>query len=88
MAIAEIDRVIARWGLPTQYTGRTRALATDTLERYRANLIDPTYLTNFDVYFADPVKYGRQVEKELEKTVTFEQAWPQVIRYLEQFHYE
>jgi organic radical activating enzyme len=88
LAIAEIDRVIARWGLPTQYTGRTRTLATDTLDRYRANLIDPAYLTNFDVYFADPVKYSRQVEKELEKTITFEQAWPQVIRYLEQFHYE
>ena len=80
LAIKEIDNVISRWG-------HCRSMATDTLERYRANLIDPTYLTSFDSYCADPIKYSRAIEKELGKNDSFEQLWPDIKILLEKYHY-
>lgn len=79
-AIAEIDQVVARWG-------HKRGMATDTLERYRANLVDPTYLTNFNEYFADPIQYSRLVEAELGKKITFEQLWSDVVENMQRYHY-
>lgn len=84
LAVAEIDRVIERWGSDAV----TRfSLAIDTLERYRSNLISPEYLTNFDSYFADPIKYHKSVEAELGKTIAFQQAWPELTELLNQYHY-
>ena len=84
IAIDEIDKVKQRWG-DHPVTGG--ALAIDTLERYRINLIDPGYLTNFDTYHADPIKYSHNVEQELNKKITFEQIWPETKLLLEKYHY-
>jgi radical SAM protein with 4Fe4S-binding SPASM domain len=80
IAVEEIDQVVARWG-------SKGCMATDTLQRYRANLIDPAYLTSFDTYHADPIKYSRSVEQELNKTVAFEQLWIDTKILLEKYHY-
>lgn len=84
LAIAEIDKIKQLWGTKTV---TTHSLAIDTLERYRANLLSPEYLTNFDMYFADPFKYHKAIESELGKTVTFQQAWPELNTLLNQYHY-
>ena len=62
-------------------------MATDTLQRYRANLIDPAYLTSFDTYHADPIKYSQEIEQELNKTVAFEQLWTDTKILLEKYYY-
>lgn len=81
LAIEEIDRVINKWG-------SNGIIDTSTLQRYRANLIDPTFLTNFRSYRANPFKYSRAVEKELGKTNTFEELWPKLTDLIEKYHYE
>jgi organic radical activating enzyme len=83
-AIAEIDQVTARWGTSDMWVFR---LAIDTLQRYRTNLINPSYLTNFATYRADPVRYSRQIEQELGKNITFEQLWPELVSLIELHHY-
>ena len=80
LAIAEIDQVIERWGT-------TGILNAGGLERYRANLIDPTYLTNFESYRANPIRFSQQVEKELGKTHTFKELWPELTNLIEKYHY-
>ena len=84
LAVDEIDRVIDRWGSGTIHK---YGLAVDTLERYRSNLVNPEYLTNFDSYFADPIKYHKSIEAELGKPITFQQGWPELTQLLNQHHY-
>jgi organic radical activating enzyme len=83
-AVAEIDQVTAQWGTSDVWIFR---LAIDTLQRYRANLIDPNYLTSFATYKADPVGYSKQIEQELGKDTTFEQLWPELVSLMELHHY-
>jgi organic radical activating enzyme len=68
-AIAEIDRVLERYGTTTK-------LAVHTLASYRNQLLDNTYLFNPD-YQIQPHKWHQHKELELNKTATFAQLWPQ-----------
>jgi len=68
-AIAEIDRVIDKYG-------ERRNLATDTLERYRMTLLDNSYLVTAN-YQITTKEFHQRIEDELNKTTTFKQLWPQ-----------
>lgn len=68
-AIEEIDRVMAKYG-------SHRCLATDTLQRYRMTLLDNSYLVTPE-YQPAVQEFHHRVEKELDKTITFKQLWPQ-----------
>ena len=67
MAVAEIDRVVDRWG------DRIRAIGT--LLRYRKQLIDNSYLISPD-YEIDPWLFHSKSEAELKPTNTFGRLWP------------
>ena len=69
LAIAEIDRVVEKYG--HKYN-----LAIDTLKRYRMTLVDNSYLPD-QQYKLQTAKFHLSREKELNKSVTFTQLWPQ-----------
>lgn len=75
MAIAEIDKVLAKW------QGRS-GFALDTLERYRATLVDNSYLFNSD-YRIDTLKWHKDMEQQLNKSTTFEELWPELVEVLQ-----
>jgi organic radical activating enzyme len=80
IAVAQIDQVSKRWA-------HKNGMAINTLQQYRANLIDNAYIVNVDTYFANPLDYSQRVEKELSKTNTFGQVWPDLTEKLKRFHY-
>jgi MoaA/NifB/PqqE/SkfB family radical SAM enzyme len=72
-AVAEIDCVIARWGsLPN--------LATHTLENYRKQLLDNSYVFNIDTYTPDVLGWHNKIEQELHKTTRFVDLWPELAK--------
>jgi organic radical activating enzyme len=68
-AVAEIDRVVERYGL-------TQHMAVTTLQGYRRTLVDNSYLIN-PGFTPDAVKWHQQQERELNKTVRFTDIWPE-----------
>ena len=73
-AINEIDRVNERWG-------QCKGLAIDTLLRYKKQLADNTFLTNFDQK-VDVLAFHIEREQELTQTKTFKELWPNIVRGL------
>jgi MoaA/NifB/PqqE/SkfB family radical SAM enzyme len=68
-AIAEIDRVVEQFG-------HKHNLAIDTLQRYRMTLVDNSYLVRSD-YQLSTREFHQRIERELNKTQTFSQLWPE-----------
>lgn len=68
-AIAEIDNIVEKFGHRSN-------LAVDTLLRYRMTLLDNSYLVTPE-YQLDTLEFHQRTEKELNKTQTFIQLWPQ-----------
>ena len=68
-AVDEIDRVVARWA------GKQN-LATHTLENYRKQLLDNSYVFNITEYVPDVLGWHTQIEQELRKTTRFVDLWP------------
>jgi len=66
-AIAEIDRVVEKYG-------HSDRLAINTLKRYRMTLVDNSYLP--DIHGFNPQKFHADTERELKTTHTFAQLWP------------
>ncbi len=73
LAINEIDQVIERWHT------KGGNYATDALLRYKMQLQDPSYLTNYDSYTADLFGFHERIEKKLNKSVKFINLWPNII---------
>ena len=74
LAVAEIDKVLAKWQSRSGF-------ALDTLERYRTTLLDNSYLFNSD-YKIDTLKWHKDIEQQLNKSNTFEQLWPELVETL------
>jgi MoaA/NifB/PqqE/SkfB family radical SAM enzyme len=72
-AIAEIDRVVEKYG-------HSDRLAIDTLKRYRMTLVDNSYL--HAIHGFDPQKFHADTEQELKTTHTFAQLWPKLANQL------
>jgi MoaA/NifB/PqqE/SkfB family radical SAM enzyme len=72
LAIAEIDRVVAK------YTDQ-KNLSTDVLERYRATLVDNSYLGNQD-FVPDVLAWHNDTETTLKKTTRFVDLWPNLVK--------
>jgi hypothetical protein len=72
LAIAEIDRVVAKYQ-------DQQHLSTDVLERYRATLIDNSYLTNQD-FVPDILDWHNNIETTLKKTIKFVDLWPNLTK--------
>ena len=70
LAIDEIDRVV------TKYQGQLH-LSTDALERYRATLMDNSYLTNQE-FVPDILTWHQDMETTLKKTTRFVDLWPNI----------
>lgn len=70
-AVEQIDQITAKW------SGKV-AGSFDTLNRYRQQLIDPSYLRPLHHNEQDLKVFSTKVEKELGKTRTFQELWPQV----------
>ena len=68
LAIAEIDRVVAKYH-------DQQHLSTDVLERYRATLLDNSYLTNQD-FVPALLNWHWHIEQTLKKTTRFVDLWP------------
>lgn len=75
MAVAEIDRVVDRWG--------TKIRAIDKLLGYRKQLIDNSYLIS-PGYEIDPWLFHSKSEAELNPTNTFGQLWPKFAKRFEE----
>lgn len=74
LAAAEIDRVIQRYGNRSN-------LAIETLKRYRLTLLDNTYLISPE-YQPRIQEFHQRIEKELNKTASFNQLWSNLTRIL------
>jgi len=74
LAIAEIDRVVAKYQDQKQ-------LSTDALERYRATLIDNSDLINQD-FVPDVLTWHKNIETTLKKTTRFVDLWPDLVKEL------
>jgi MoaA/NifB/PqqE/SkfB family radical SAM enzyme len=74
LAIDEIDRVVAKYQ-------NQQNLSTDVLQRYRATLVDNSYLNNQD-FVLNTLKWHRDTELTLKKTATFVNLWPNVAKEL------
>ena len=72
LAIDEIDRVVIK------YRGQLH-LSTDALERYRATLMDNSYLTNQD-FVPDIQTWHQGIETTLKKTTRFADLWPNLAK--------
>lgn len=70
LAIAEIDRVVAKYQDQKQ-------LSTDVLERYRATLVDNSYL-NMQDFVPDILTWHQDMETTLKKTTRFVDLWPNI----------
>jgi radical SAM protein with 4Fe4S-binding SPASM domain len=67
-AIAEIDRVVAKYGHQPN-------LAIDILQRYRMTLLDNSYLNNQD-FVPDILTWHQDMETTLKKITRFVNLWP------------
>ena len=76
LAIDEIDQVVKKY---KQYTG----MAVNTLEQYRMNLLDNSYLISPD-YTPSPLLFHDRVDRELNKKSTFQQLWPELTKHLKE----
>ena len=74
LAIDEIDRVVDKYQHQPQ-------LSTDVLQRYRATLLDNSYLTNTD-FVLDILSWHQDIETTLKKTTRFIDLWPNVVKKL------
>jgi MoaA/NifB/PqqE/SkfB family radical SAM enzyme len=72
LAVAEINQVL------TKYQGRIN-LNVDVLERYRATLLDNSYLNN-PQHVPDIIKWHYDMETTLNKTVKFVDLWPNLTK--------
>ena len=81
LAIDEIQKVV------DTYSGQGD-LAIDTLQQYQKKLVNNGDLIKIRTYRSDPFKYSLEIERELEKTLTFRQLWPNLSRNLDSHHYE
>jgi MoaA/NifB/PqqE/SkfB family radical SAM enzyme len=72
LAIDEIDRVVDKYQHLPQ-------LSTDVLQRYRATLINNSYLIN-PQYVPDIIKWHQDMETTLNKTVKFVNLWPNLTK--------
>jgi hypothetical protein len=72
LAIDEIDQVVSKY----QHLPR---LSTDVLQRYRATLIDNSYLNN-PQHVPDIIKWHQDIETTLNKTVKFVDLWPNLTK--------
>ena len=70
-AVEEIDCVIKRWG-------HADNLATITLENYRKQLLDNSYVFNINEYKTDVLGWHQHIELELNKTKRFVDLWPEL----------
>jgi radical SAM protein with 4Fe4S-binding SPASM domain len=77
LAVDEIDRVTQRWGQKNEHN-----LAVSTLQRYRAQLLDNSYIFNVNEYTPDTLAWHRNIELELNKSKKFEDLWPDLARRL------
>ena len=69
-AVTEIDRVVELYG-------HTNNMAVTTLQGYRQTLLDNSYLIN-PSHRPNATKFHKDCEQELNKTITFEQLWPDI----------
>ena len=74
LAVEEIDRVVAKYQEQPQ-------LSTDVLQRYRATLTNNSYLSNQD-FVLSVLKWHRDTELTLKKTVKFVGLWPNLAKEL------
>jgi len=72
LAIAEIDRTVDK------YQARPH-LSTDVLKRYRATLIDNSYLTNQD-FVPNILLWHQDTETTLKKATSFVNLWPDIAK--------
>ena len=77
LAVDEIDKVTQRWGQENEHN-----LAVSTLQRYRTQLLDNSYIFNVDEYTPDTLAWHRNIEIELNKSKKFEDLWPDLARRL------
>ena len=77
LAVDEIDKVTQRWGQENEHN-----LAVSTLQRYRTQLLDNSYIFNVDEYTPDTLAWHRNIEIELNKSKKFEVLWPDLARRL------
>lgn len=68
LAAEEIDRVVARWG-------KNQNLATSTLENYRKQLLDNSYIFNINKYRPDVLAWHQKIETKLCKSLKFTDLW-------------
>ena len=61
--------MVARWA-------SKQNLATHTLENYRKQLLDNSYVFNITEYVPDVLGWHTQIEQELRKTTRFVDLWP------------
>jgi hypothetical protein len=74
LAIAEIDQVVAKYQDQKQ-------LSTDVLERYRATLVDNSYLNNKD-FVPDILSWHQDMETTLKKNTRFVDLWTDLAKKL------
>lgn len=72
LAIDEIDQVVSKYQHLPQ-------LSTDVLQRYRATLLDNSYLNNSQ-HVPDIIKWHHDMETTLNKTVKFVDLWPDLTK--------
>lgn len=77
-AMAEIDKVVQRWG-------HTTNLGVSTLLNYRRQLEDNSYIFNIDTYLEpwtvpkyDVLDWHKNIEQELNKKTKFVDLWPKL----------
>ena len=75
-AIDEIDTIVSRWG-------KSHNLATHTLENYRKQLLDNSYIFNINEYKPDVLKWHRRIEQELGKNKHFVDLWPTLAKEIQ-----
>lgn len=79
-AIDQIDQIVSKYKDQGDW-------AISTLEQYRQQLLDNSDMADIKRHKSDPFKYSNKIEKELGKTKTFQQLWPELSTRLEQQHY-
>ena len=70
-AMSQIDQVVERWG---QHTN----LGIHTLQNYRKQLQNNTYVRDIDKYQTDVLEFHQKIETELNKTTHFVDLWPEL----------
>ena len=70
-AMSQIDQVVERWGQHTD-------LGIHTLQNYRKQLQDNTYVRDIDKYQTDMLDFHQKIETELNKTTHFVDLWPEL----------